>query len=175
MTPPRKKGELESSIINEPVMYTLNKKRVTLQSKDKKTVQLNDGGFGNIQVDRIALQAQNPYVEPMLSQAFDPVKDKDIIDFIDAQLERNPAIASVNGITKLSDGEVPPPAGLNNWVELDADKIAVFIDSGIDVEQAMKYELQQAEPRTDVIKLLEAEYRKVNKDKIEQSDAAPTI
>jgi len=173
-----KPGELESELLNHKVQYTMNKGRVALRSKGKRTVQLNDGSFDSIRVPALELIAAGIKRQGNVSQEFDmsnPDHAKQVEE-IDDILERFPAIASTHNIRKLTDDEVPPPGGMSNWDNMTVAQIRNVLDgTGIDLREAMRYELQLAEPRREVIEAIEALNKKASKEKVELSDEAPAL
>lgn len=176
----RKRGELEQQVSSNIVHYTMNKGRVVFRAKGEKdrVVQLRDGSYDRVKFESVELVRQGSRREGRLSQGFDVSRERDAeqVAFIDNMLEEYPEIANANGIEKVDVNFVDAPGGLIKWRDMPAAQIKAVLDgTGIPLEQAMRFELQGDEPRTDVIKVIESLYAKREAEAIEESEEAPTI
>lgn len=172
---------LREQLDSRLVRYRLGKVFVqTIEKPFTRTVQLDDGRFGEMKSEGLYLARVGDGTGTNLSDGFDPSvpEQAEAIRKYDQWLEQNKMTAFRNGIEKI--GVKRPAARIPNWDNMDLGQLENVVEAvKPDLLWAMEYELLRdpeiGGPREDVVNLLEEIYAHGFMSSIEESDMVPTL
>ena len=175
----KSKGELRKSIEQDTVYYHMSLGEFILEPRTTRTVQLNDGGFGQVHNEtaltlrRDGERRESPYLPPLSPD--NPVHAK-MIERIDQWISDHPAAADKIGLYRVDKRDIDRPTPSWDDPSMTADKAySVVLDAGLNVKQAMKYELSKENPREDILDALERVATKLQMDAADKSNEVPVL
>lgn len=145
------KGKIQSALENRPVQFTGRTGRLSFRPDENKLITLANGNVVQQYVPGFTLEFYNG-----VTKEFDPVEDAEFIAAVDEFIASGDKRVVKYQIQRVNQGKLVPP--WPTWTKQSVKSIIEMVKAldEPDLEHMVGFELQQDEPRTTLIKQLEA-------------------
>ena len=183
--------KLSTQLRSERVAVQTKPGRLVLQSRGSRIVQLANGSFASQEIEPIAIETEGDLRGSMNSRLLDPSipEEAKIIDMVKEYIAENPTRANDYDIQLRIVGEHRAEEPWIGYEEQTAEQVLTQWESmspraqeAINLEQAMKYELDRCDPETgeswtneDKVKALDKLYREQMKLKSVEKNTGVSI